>query len=102
MRLVGWAQERPMQVKANNPRELTGEFTVPAKGMNGFSLQMLDREGMESKDSAVYRVDILPDKAPVVRRTYPERQGELITRRAPRIAGLRGVDTFARSRGRLQ
>ncbi len=102
IRLVGLDQELPMRVNANNPRELTGGFTVPAKGMNGFSLQMLDREGMESKDSAVYRVDIVPDKAPVVRLTYPDRQEELITRQATMIVGFEVVDDFAIARVRLR
>ncbi len=102
IRLIGLDQELPMQVNTNNLRELTGGFTVPAKGMNGFSLQMLDREGMASKDSAVYRVDILPDKAPVVRLTYPDRQEELITRRATMIVGFEVVDDFAIARVRLR
>jgi len=44
----------------------------------------------------------LPDKAPVVRLTYPERQEELITRRATMIVGFEVVDDFAIARVRLR
>lgn len=102
IKLVGPDQELPMQLHSQKARELTGEFVVPAKGMNGFSIQMLDTEGMESKDSAVYRVEIIPDKVPVVRITYPERKEELITRQATMIVGLEAGDDFAISKMRLR
>jgi hypothetical protein len=98
---VGMEQLVAMQVNPQNPRELTGEFPVPAKGLAGFTIQMLDTENMESHDSAVYRVDVLPDKAPVVRLTYPDRKEELITSIATMILGFDASDDFQISRIRL-
>jgi hypothetical protein len=73
---------------------LTGQFTVPAKGLTGFQIQMLDTDGMESRDSAIYRVDVLPDKAPTVRITYPDRKEELITRVATMLVAFEAGDDF--------
>src|SRR4051812_20929932 len=99
---VGVDQTIPVQVSAQNPRELTGQFAVPAKGLTGFSIQMLDTENMESHDTAVYRVDVLPDKAPVARITYPDRKEELITSIATMIVGLEASDDFAIAKLRLR
>ena len=100
IRLSGVDAEIPLQLK--DPRKLAGEFVVPPKGLNGFSIFMLDTENMESRDSAVYRVDIVPDKAPVVKITYPERKEELITRHATMIIGIDALDDFAIAKLRLR
>ena len=100
--LVGMENEFPMQVNQQQPRELTGEFTVPTKGITGFLVHMADTEGMESRDSAVYRVDVIPDKAPVVRVTYPERKEELITRQATFLVGMDVADDFEIAKLRLR
>jgi len=102
IKLVGVDREFPMKVETDNQKVLTGEFAIPAKGLTGFSIQMLDTEEMESKDSAVYRVDLVPDKAPVVRITYPDRKEELITRQATMLVGIDAVDDFEIARIRLK
>lgn len=94
LKLVGIEQELPMNNAAGNPKLLTGEFAVPARGLTGFSVQMLDTDDMESRDSAVYRIDLVPDKAPVARITYPDRKEELITRQATMIVGIDALDDF--------
>ena len=81
---------------------MSGQFTVPAKGLSGFQLDMLDTEGMESRDNAVYRVDVIPDKVPVVRLTYPDRKEELITRHATMLIAFDAVDDFEIARIRLK
>ena len=91
-----------MQLDPSQPRRLTGELVVPAKGMNGFSIQMLDTENMESRDSAVYRIDIIPDRPPTVKITYPERKEELVTRQAMMIIGIDALDDFAIAKARLR
>lgn len=88
----------PLAVDANAPSRLTGEFAVPARGLTGFSIELLDQEGLHSKESAVYRVEIVPDKAPVVRITYPDRKEELATREAKLIVGMDVADEFQISR----
>ncbi len=101
LHLVGVEQQSPLRVDSARPRELTGEFKVPAKGLTGFQVQMLDTEGMESRDAAVYRVDVLPDKAPLVRLTYPDRKEELITRIATMLVAFEASDDFQIAKLRL-
>jgi hypothetical protein len=100
IRLSGVDAEIPLQLNA--PRKLAGEFVIPPKGLNGFSIFMLDTEDMESRDTAVYRIDVVPDKAPVVKITYPERKEELITRHATMIIGIDALDDFAIAKLRLR
>jgi hypothetical protein len=99
---VGLDQIIPVQVSSQNPRELLGEFAVPAKGLTGFTIQMLDTENMESHDTAVYRVDVLPDKAPVAKITYPDRKEELITSIATMLVGIEATDDFEIAKVRLR
>ena len=84
-----------LTITGKNATELLGSFVVPAKGLAGFSVQMLDTEGMESRDSAVYRIDTIPDKPPVIRITYPDRKEELLTRQATLPVAFDASDDFA-------
>jgi hypothetical protein len=102
MRLVGVEHELPLDINPQKPREWTGWFLVPVKNLNGFQIQMLDTEQMESRDQAVYRVDVLPDKIPVVRLTYPERKEELVTRVATMLLAFEATDDFQIATVRLK
>jgi hypothetical protein len=102
LHLAGVEQDVPMAVNPKNPRELSGEFKVPTKGLNGFSILMTDTDGMESRDSAVYRVDVLPDKVSSVRILYPDRKEELITRQATMLISFEAADDFEISKVRLK
>jgi hypothetical protein len=102
IKLVGVEREFPMQLSADNQKLLTGEFAIPGKGLTGFSIQMLDTDDMESRDSAVYRIDLVPDKVPVVRITYPDRKEELITRQATMLIGIDASDDFEIAKIRLK
>jgi hypothetical protein len=94
--------DAPLQINAQNRKELLGEIFVPTQGLGGFSVLMLDSEGMESRDAAVYRIEIVPDKPPVVRITYPDRKEELYTRQATVLLGFEATDDFAIARVRLR
>ncbi len=102
IRLAGLSNDVPMRVDAKNPRELRGEFAVPARGLTGFSIEMLDTGGMESRDPAVYRIDVVPDRAPKVRITAPERKEELVTRYAVMDLGFEAADDYQISKARLR
>jgi hypothetical protein len=103
LKLTGSEQkEFAMRVNPEQPREMRGRFNVPARGLNGFQIQMLDTEQMESRDSAVYRVDVLPDKPPQVRITYPDRKEELLTRIATMLVAFEAADDFRIARLRLK
>lgn len=101
IRLVGPDTLVPMTMHPTNQFVASGSFAVPATGMNGFSIQLLDTENMESRDAAVYRLEILPDKPPVVRITSPDRKEELITREAVLPIGMVLDDDHAIAKVRL-
>ncbi len=102
LHLAGVEQDVPM----TSIRRIRASWPVnskaPAKGLNGFSILMTDTDGMESRDSAVYRVDVLPDKVPSVRILYPDRKEELITRQATMLISFEAADDFEISKVRLK
>jgi hypothetical protein len=98
VQLTGVDSRVPMEGNPSNPREWTSQFKIPAQGLTGFQVQMLDTENMESRDSAVYRVDVLPDKVPTVRILKPDRKEELVTRVATMPVQFEARDDFAIAR----
>jgi hypothetical protein len=100
IKLVGTDVTLPMEVR--DPRAIHGEFRVPAKGVNGFSVLLRDADGMESKDPAAYRLDIIPDKPPSVRITSPARREDLFTRQATAIVAMEVADDFQIAKLRLR
>lgn len=85
----------PLQVNPKNNREVTVSIPIRSESLSGFSIHLEDKLGFRSKDDAVYRLEIQPDKAPAVRITYPERKEELITQKATILIGFEAVDDFA-------
>lgn len=85
----------PLQVNPRNAREVQVSIPITSESLSGFSIHLEDKFGFRSKDDAVYRLEVLPDKAPVVRITYPERKEELITQKATILIGFEAVDDFA-------
>lgn len=81
LRLFGTETRSPMKLDPAAPRDLRADIFIPAKALTGFALELVDDTGMRSAEGAVYRIDILPDKAPQARITWPERKEELLTDR---------------------
>lgn len=100
--LASLSNDVPIQINATNRRELRAEFGIPAKGLTGFSVDMVDTSGMESRDAAVYRIDVIPDRAPKVRIGYPDRREELVTRAAVQPIGFEASDDFQIAKARLR
>jgi len=102
VRLVGIEGAIPLLVDAKNPAVATAEIPIPAAGLAGFSIHLLDRDGLASRNPAVYRVDIVPDRVPAVRVTYPDRKEELVTPLARIIVGFEASDDYAIGEARLR
>ena len=66
LRLIGLDREIPFDIASQ-----TASFEVPTESLTGFSITLLDTDGMEGKGSAVYRAELLGDEPPKVRITYP-------------------------------
>jgi hypothetical protein len=56
-------------------------MTLP-NGLQFLSIHLIDTDDLESKDTAAYQVQIIPDRAPTVRIFEPERKEELVTAQA--------------------
>jgi hypothetical protein len=84
-------------VDPNDPHHATADVPLPPK-TTGFSVHLRDTNGLISKESTVYRVDLTPDKPPTVRVTYPTRQEELVTRVATLEIGFDAADDFGIAR----
>ena len=95
VRLVGVTNEIAAVVSSGASVEAVAEIQIPTNSLAGFSVHLFDRDGFESRDDAIYRIDLLPDKAPVVRITYPDRKEEMITTRATVLVGFEALDDFA-------
>ena len=89
LRLIGLDVEIPFDVA-----EGAASFEVPTEGLSGFSITMRDLEGMEAKEPAVYRAELLGDEPPEVRITYPTRSDELVTRSARSLIAFEATDRF--------
>jgi hypothetical protein len=64
------------------------------QGTTGFSVHLVDEQGLTTKDPAVYRIDLVADKPPTLRITSPVRREDLVTRRAQLNVGLDASDDF--------
>ncbi len=95
IRLLGKAEQEEIKgaVDAQDSRAVRLNLKVEA-GFTGFTIELLDAEDMASKDSTVYRVDVLSDEPPKVRIARPSRQRELVTARARVLVGYEAEDRF--------
>ncbi len=83
-----------------DPRVLTtseaNTASVPLpKETTGMSIHLVDELGLESKDPAIYRIEVVPDTAPVVNLTFPLMREELVTERATTTIGFDITDDIA-------
>ena len=92
--LVGSDKDLPLKVDDANASQLAGELDLPP-GTTGFSIHLIDQHGLRSKDPAVYRVDLLPDKAPTVRMLLPTRKEVLLVREARHRLIFEAADDYA-------
>jgi hypothetical protein len=95
LQLHGITNRLPLIVTKDDPAELAGVINVPATNLTGFSVHTIDEHGLASRDEVIYRVDVLADRAPIVRITYPERREELITQTARMLIAFEAQDDFA-------
>lgn len=100
MWVSGGPQEQPLAIGGADKRQLTGTIEV-RKGMSGFSLRLRDEHNIESRDEAVYRIEVQEDKPPTVRITWPDRREELVTQVARLLVAFEAADDYAIGKVRL-
>lgn len=95
LRLLGEGEQVSLVGKVDPRDPRVAEVVVGVKqGLTGFTVDLLDAEGMNSRDTAVYRVDVLTDEPPKVRLVKPSRQRELVTAQARVLVGYEAEDRF--------
>jgi hypothetical protein len=60
-------------------RTVSGDFAVPAAGLTGFSMQLMNADGVVSTENTVYHVEFAPDRPPVVELKAPAAEHSTIT-----------------------
>lgn len=101
LRLAGLETSIPLTVDPANPKKLSGSLKIPDKDLTGISIHLVSTEGVESGESAVYPVDLVPDREPSVKITYPERREELATVEATTRIAFEATDDFGISKAEL-
>jgi hypothetical protein len=92
--LIGSDKDLPLAVDAADPKVLKGEIDIP-KSTTGFSINLTDEQGLKSKDPAIYRIDLVPDKAPTVRILLPARKEVALVREGKQKIVFLATDDFA-------
>jgi hypothetical protein len=108
IRLAGPGKEIPMRIDPKSQVDISGQFDIPAKDLNnpgkdlsGFSLQLTSTDGVESSNTAVYRVEIVPDREPTVKVLWPQRREELATSKARFLVAFEAKDDFGITKAEL-
>ena len=73
--------EMPLTLGMVDKNTATVEIPVPARGFTGFSIPLVNTDGIESVQNVDYRVDIIPDLPPVLKMLAPTAEKETITLR---------------------
>jgi len=70
------------------------DVLIPAKGVTGLSIHLVDEIGLGSANETVYPVDLVPDKAPLLKMTSPEAESETLTIRAKPVIVFEASDDY--------
>ncbi|MGB0582320.1 MAG: hypothetical protein ACPGVU_21720 [Limisphaerales bacterium] len=94
IQLYGITNQLPLTVSQQDPAQVLATISIPATNLTGFSVHLTDEHGLHSRDEAIYRIDVLPDRVPQVKILYPERREELITQKARMLISFEALDDF--------
>ena len=92
--LLGSDKDLPLAIDDKDAKVLRGEIDIP-KSTTGFSINLTDAHGLKSKDPAIYRIDLVPDKAPTVRILFPTRKEVALVREGKQKIIFQATDDFA-------
>ena len=98
IKLVGIDKVLPLTIGGTEPNDLTGQIDIPASGLTGFSIEITNQAGITSGDETQYRIDLIPDRAPTVQITQPDRLQELDTLKAKPNISFVATDDYGLAR----
>lgn len=71
VQLEGVSQQVDLKVGGPDGKGIQGGFVVPKEGMTGFSLPLVNNEGVASVENTVYRIELIQDQPPAVELALP-------------------------------
>ena len=86
---------------AEQARALAGEVVIPAEGVTGMTLRLVDEDGVESRGAAIYHIDVAQDAAPTIKIVWPDRREVLLTREATALIAFEAKDDFGVAKVKL-
>jgi hypothetical protein len=91
--LAGLDKDIPLSMDTANRLEAHAGIPIPKEGLTGFSIRLVDDNGIASRETAVYRIDIVPDLPPAVKITHPGDE-EAATAGATELIAFHAEDDF--------
>jgi hypothetical protein len=89
----------PGKLSAMTDWEVTAD--VSSQSATGIAFHLVDEEGVESKATTIYRLDVTPDEVPALRILWPQRREELVTRAATLLVSFEAKDDYGIGKIRL-
>jgi len=71
--LKGVNQQIPMLI-GDDKKSISGDINIPAQGLVGFAIAMVNTDNIDSPNNTLYRVEVVPDKPPEI--TFAPGQSE--------------------------
>lgn len=94
LRLGGIETSLAARIDEGQPERFEAEFEAGDAALSSFSVEMRDRRGIPSRDSAVHAVQVVPDRAPRVRMILPARREELATPQGEVLLSFEATDDY--------
>ncbi len=94
VRLVGGEKDIPLALGGKKRNEATVIIDIPARNLSGLSFPLVDDDSITSRNETVFPVDLIPDREPTLRITYPDRRDDTATVVAPLQVAFEATDDF--------
>ena len=106
IRLLGPERDKvvktaPLAPDGKDSRTLIGAIEIPAQGVGGMTINLIDTEGIESRNAAIYPIEVVLDQPPTIKLLWPDRREELLTREATMLLAFEARDDFGIAKVRL-
>jgi hypothetical protein len=93
LHLAGPETDLPLNVNPQRRQEAVAEIPIPKEGLSGFYIRLVDDNGIPSRETAMYRIDIVPDRPPTIKITSPGKE-EMATVAATEIIAFHAEDDY--------
>lgn len=93
--LLGVDQALTLAPAPGTPEDpVTTAVTVPESDMSGFTIELCDHDGMESREPAAYRISLATDAPPTIQIVEPRRSEDTATPTATVMLAWKASDRF--------